>query len=169
MHPAPSLREAPTRETPHPGQQPTGDAPAPSHQPNGIQENHVSQSEGGSAPARKDTTSSTATSATTASLATLASSDSTATGYTVEQSPTVATQGVFPVREGIDVATQRKASRRRTGPLSSEQRKRAALIRKLGACADCRRRRVAVSTQPVPKSLTQSLHTWDSSVPPQSP
>ncbi|KAF4431986.1 hypothetical protein CFRS1_v012560 [Colletotrichum fructicola] len=32
---------------------------------------------------------------------------------------------------------------RRTGPLSQQQREKAALIRKLGACNDCRRRRVA--------------------------
>jgi hypothetical protein len=44
------------------------------------------------------------------------------------------------------VAPQRRASRRRTGPLTAVQRERAHLIRKMGACSDCRRRRVAVST-----------------------
>lgn len=41
------------------------------------------------------------------------------------------------------MSNSRRANRRRTGPLSAEQREKAALIRKLGACPDCRRRRVA--------------------------
>ncbi|KAM7202373.1 hypothetical protein V8F33_002781 [Rhypophila sp. PSN 637] len=55
----------------------------------------------------------------------------------------IPTQAVFSVKDGSDVAAQRRPSRRRTGPLSEEQRRRAALIRKLGACTDCRKRRVA--------------------------
>lgn len=55
-----------------------------------------------------------------------------------------ASQGVFPVN-GSDPSKDRRANRRRTGPLSTEQREKAAIIRKLGACVDCRRRRVAVS------------------------
>jgi hypothetical protein len=52
-------------------------------------------------------------------------------------------QSIFTVKEGTDI--NRKPSRRRTGPLTATQREKAALIRKLGACAECRRRRVAVS------------------------
>jgi len=48
--------------------------------------------------------------------------------------------------DGTDASgMHRKASRRRTGPLTSQQRQKAAIIRKLGACPECRRRRVAVS------------------------
>jgi hypothetical protein len=63
---------------------------------------------------------------------------------------------VFHVKDGVDVSNRVRASRRRTGPLSQQQREKAALIRKLGACPDCRRRRVAVSLHPVliiPSSL----------------
>lgn len=45
-------------------------------------------------------------------------------------------------------APKRRPSRRRTGPLTAEQREKAALIRKLGACMNCRRRRVAVGCGP---------------------
>ncbi|PHH51161.1 hypothetical protein CFIMG_004199RA [Ceratocystis fimbriata CBS 114723] len=48
-----------------------------------------------------------------------------------------------PINDAIDVSNSRRPSRRRTGPLSQQQREKAALIRKLGACMDCRRRRVA--------------------------
>lgn len=51
---------------------------------------------------------------------------------------------IFSVRNGEDLSNNRRATRRRTGPLSAQQREKAALIRKLGACGDCRRRRVAV-------------------------
>ncbi|EXL87555.1 hypothetical protein FOPG_01230 [Fusarium oxysporum f. sp. conglutinans race 2 54008] len=40
-------------------------------------------------------------------------------------------------------STETNNTSRRTGPLSQQSRERAALIRKLGACIDCRRRRVA--------------------------
>lgn len=70
----------------------------------------------------------------------------TSNGYSLSGfSPTNhAAQGVFPVN-GSDPSQNRRANRRRTGPLSNEQREKAAIIRKLGACPDCRRRRVAVS------------------------
>ncbi|KAB5584754.1 hypothetical protein GE09DRAFT_1227 [Coniochaeta sp. 2T2.1] len=42
-----------------------------------------------------------------------------------------------------DFDSSRRARRGRTGPLSAQQRERAALIRKLGSCFDCRRKRVA--------------------------
>lgn len=154
MHPAPAPPEAPPNtDTTHTGQHPSAGeetqgqphGQTQSHPPNGRHENHVSQPEGNPAPVRKDTTSSTSTTATVATLATLVSNDSTATGYSVEQSPNFSAQAVFSVKDGSDVVAQRRASRRRTGPLSALQRERAALIRKLGACSDCRRRRVAVS------------------------
>jgi len=146
MHPAPSLVEAPPkRDGSHTeGQHVNGDNHDPSrgqqhHVPNGVHGTHTPLAEGNPSPVRKDTTSSTSTTVSAATLATLASSDSTATAYTT------ATQGVFSVKDGADVVTQRRPSRRRTGPLSAVQRERAALIRKVGACGDCRRRRVAVS------------------------
>lgn len=104
-----------------------------------------------SPPVRKDTISSTSTTATTSSGATITSNNTAATALSIE-SPTdnYNGQAVFSVADGatperpLDPAI-RRASRRRTGPLSAEQRERAALIRKLKACVECRRRRVAVS------------------------
>ncbi|KAK3330109.1 hypothetical protein B0H66DRAFT_46038 [Apodospora peruviana] len=143
MHPAPNLAEAPPNsENPHPGQQHSPTSPD-NGLSKGVHEQHVHQPAPASPPVRKDTTSSTSTNATAATLATLASTETTATAYSVEASPNFASQAVFSVRDGSDVVAQRRASRRRTGPLSAVQRERAALIRKLGACADCRRRRVA--------------------------
>ncbi|KAK4659582.1 hypothetical protein QC762_111580 [Podospora pseudocomata] len=107
------------------------------------------QHEGGS-PMRQNTTSSTTT---VASLASLATGRTTPTPYSLEahtpSSPSLATtaqaaaQAVFSARDGADVTAQRRASRRRTGPLNPEQREKASLIRKMGACGDCKRRRVA--------------------------
>ena len=96
-------------------------------------------------PVRKDTPSSISTAATIATAATTTSGDTVATSYTVESSPTFTTQAIVSVKDGSDMSNRRRANRRRTGPLSAEQREKAALIRKLGACPDCHRRRVAVS------------------------
>ncbi|KAI5457933.1 hypothetical protein BGZ63DRAFT_427235 [Mariannaea sp. PMI_226] len=90
-------------------------------------------------PVRKDTSSSISTQATTA---TLASTETNNTSYSAETSPNLH-QSIFSVKDGSDVSNNRRTSRRRTGPLSQQSRERAALIRKLGACGDCRRRRVA--------------------------
>ena len=69
-----------------------------------------------------------------------------ATRYGMDRfSPTNVSQGVFSVNDSSDMSQARRANRRRTGPLTPEQRERAAVMRKLGACKDCRRRRVAVS------------------------
>lgn len=95
----------------------------------------------GSPPPRKDTLSSISTQATTA---TTASAETNNTSYSADTSPSLH-QSIFSVKDGSDVSNTRRASRRRTGPLSQQSRERAALIRKLGACHDCRRRRVAVS------------------------
>ncbi|KAK2606374.1 hypothetical protein QQS21_003193 [Conoideocrella luteorostrata] len=92
-----------------------------------------------SPPPRKDTLSSISTQATTA---TMASAETNNTSYSAETSPNLH-QSTFSAKDGFDVSNTRRASRRRTGPLSQQSRERAALIRKLGACHDCRRRRVA--------------------------
>jgi hypothetical protein len=93
-------------------------------------------------PTRKDTSSSISTQATTA---TTGSAETNTSSYSAEASPN-SHQSIFSVKDGSDVSNIRRTSRRRTGPLSQQSRERAALIRKLGACNDCRRRRVAVST-----------------------
>lgn len=93
-------------------------------------------------PIRKDTNSSISTQATTA---TMASTETNNTSYSADTSPNLH-QSIFSVEDGSDVSNTRRPSRRRTGPLSQQSRERAALIRKLGACNDCRRRRVAVSS-----------------------
>jgi hypothetical protein len=92
-----------------------------------------------SPPFRKDTSSSISTQAT---AATLASTETSNTSYSADTSPNLH-QSIFSVKDGSDVSNSRRTSRRRTGPLSQLSRERAALIRKLGACNDCRRRRVA--------------------------
>lgn len=99
-------------------------------------------------PLRKDTCSSISTQATSA---TLASTETNNTSYSADTSPNLH-QSIFSIKDGSDVSNNRRTSRRRTGPLSQQSRERAALIRKLGACIDCRRRRVAVShTHSVPR------------------
>lgn len=108
-------------------------------------EEHGPPLNGTSPPLRQDTTSSVSTTVTSVTITT----DETAeTPYSVASSPTFAAQAIFSARDGSDVAPQRRASRRRTGPLTAVQRERAHLIRKMGACPDCRRRRVAVRTPP---------------------
>lgn len=92
-------------------------------------------------PTRQETSSSISTQAT---QATLGSAEINSTSYSADTSPSLH-QSIFSVKDGSDVSNNRRASRRRTGPLSQVSRERAALIRKLGACGDCRRRRVAVS------------------------
>ncbi|KAI2777529.1 hypothetical protein F4815DRAFT_495284 [Daldinia loculata] len=89
-------------------------------------------------PMRKDTGSSTSTITTDTTTISNVSADTNSTAYSVESS-----QSIFSVKDGSEISHNRRASRRRTGPLSAQQREKAALIRKLGACADCRRRRVA--------------------------
>ncbi|KAI0021188.1 hypothetical protein F4780DRAFT_770397 [Xylariomycetidae sp. FL0641] len=92
-----------------------------------------------SPPMRKDTASSTSTVASdSTTVITSNSADTSSTAYSVESS-----QSIFSVKDGAEISGMRRASRRRTGPLSAQQREKAALIRKLGACGDCRRRRVA--------------------------
>ncbi|CAK7234171.1 hypothetical protein SBRCBS47491_008859 [Sporothrix bragantina] len=98
---------------------------------------------------RLDTTSSTSPTVTTATsgsaVATSTETSSDPPPYSAgdEHSPTFAAQAIFSAKDGSDLNAMRRPSRRRTGPLSASQREKAALIRKLGACIDCRRRRVA--------------------------
>ncbi|KAI2626041.1 hypothetical protein GGS26DRAFT_599949 [Hypomontagnella submonticulosa] len=107
----------------------------PEHVQHGSHPPSPSQS---AAPIRKDTSSSTSTTATDGTAVSNTSTDTNSTAYSVESS-----QSIFSVKDGSEISHNRRASRRRTGPLSAQQREKAALIRKLGACADCRRRRVA--------------------------
>ncbi|KAI1772673.1 hypothetical protein F4818DRAFT_135542 [Hypoxylon cercidicola] len=153
MHPAPSLLESFPKDSktedrdrgqhvshqhePQPQPQPQHQTPAshPEHVQHDSQPPSPTQS---TTPIRKDTASSTSTTATDATAVSNASTDTNATAYSVESS-----QSIFSVKDGSEISHNRRASRRRTGPLSAQQREKAALIRKLGACADCRRRRVA--------------------------
>ncbi|KAL1836281.1 hypothetical protein VTJ49DRAFT_5342 [Mycothermus thermophilus] len=100
-----------------------------------------------SPPLRKDTNSSVSTVATTLTTTNLATEGTAGTPFSsMTSSPTYPaqpTQGVFSARDGSNVPPQRRPTRRRVGPLTAVQRERAHLIRKMGACADCRRRRVA--------------------------
>lgn len=113
-------------------------------------------------PPRKDTLSSISTQATTA---TMASAETNNTSYSADTSPRLH-QSIFSVKDGSDVSNTRRTSRRRTGPLSQQSRERAALIRKLGACHDCRRRRVAVSI--CSSSTLCSVLPWLTTMKPQS-
>ncbi|TLD26380.1 hypothetical protein PspLS_04549 [Pyricularia sp. CBS 133598] len=104
-------------------------------------DNNVSHLAHISSPTSRNTASSTSTSATHSNSSTIPSNDSNV--YSIESSPTATTLPSFALRDGSDSGSRRGASRRRTGPLSAEQREKAALIRRVGACESCRRRRVA--------------------------
>ncbi|GAP88699.2 putative tyrosine-protein phosphatase non-receptor type 6 [Rosellinia necatrix] len=80
--------------------------------------------------------------------------------YSVESS-----QSIFSVKDGSEISSNRRASRRRTGPLSAAQREKAALIRKLGACHDCRRRRVACHPNHHNMSWEEAVQKYRSSSP----
>ncbi|KAH8682343.1 hypothetical protein BX600DRAFT_505947 [Xylariales sp. PMI_506] len=144
MHPAPTLadllksddaqqqHEKQSQQHPVQLQQ---EQPGRVHQPEflaGVSPRHSPQ------PVRKDTGSSISTAETDVTVTTNTTNDTNSTVYSVESS-----QSIFSVKDGAEIAGNRRASRRRTGPLSAAQREKAALIRKLGACSDCRRRRVA--------------------------
>lgn len=151
MHPAPSLAQAPPK---------TDGSRSPSHgfgPAGGPQQQHhhhspPTPSQSVSPPLRKDTPSSlannqqhspaTSPAAGNARLSVDPAGNS--SSYGAETSPNLH-QSIFSVTDGSDLSNHRRATRRRTGPLSQQQREKAALIRKLGACPDCRRRRVAVS------------------------
>ncbi|KAG8159510.1 hypothetical protein KVR01_010147 [Diaporthe batatas] len=165
MHQAPSLAEAP------PGSGPRPDEPRSSqysmHAANTAMRSPsaatVGDDDGGdfgpdrtrealptgraqsvSPPRRMETYSTASAADENASQSRAPSAETTSNGYNLPGfSPTnQASQGVFPV-SGSDSSHNKRANRRRTGPLTPEQRQRAAIIRRMGACADCRRRRVA--------------------------
>ncbi|KAL0935045.1 uncharacterized protein CTRU02_209636 [Colletotrichum truncatum] len=125
--PSPPPQQQQQQQQTTPQQQPQQPPPTPGHS--------------ASPPLRKDTNSSISTQATTASAATNMSAETSNTSYSADTSPNLTS--IFHVKDGSDVSNRVRASRRRTGPLSQQQREKAALIRKLGACNDCRRRRVA--------------------------
>lgn len=161
MHPAPSLTEAPptksTRtEYPRSGQHALQTLSVGIQSPGQGSSNNtffdscmselvsrrgsLPRSRSASPPSRKDTELSTATSATSNSLV---SSDTAATTHSIASSPSaIPGQNLFSVAnpEGGEGS---RPNRRRTGPLNPEQRRKAAIIRKVGACDECRRRRVA--------------------------
>ncbi|OAA62650.1 hypothetical protein SPI_04190 [Niveomyces insectorum RCEF 264] len=147
MHPAPSLTEAPpSRDEPRQGQQ------RPMSAGSASTDQRRTPSTPTSPPVRKDTTSSnsttvtTVTSGTSVTVASGGARGETPYSAAVSISPTYSSQAIFAVQDDVDVAN-RRPSRRRTGPLSASQREKAALIRKMGACPDCRRRRVAVTME----------------------
>lgn len=159
IHPVPSLAEARSTSSPQ-----TDDPPSDQHgkaPPAGTTSpGHVSGNDdyhGNSPEHRRESWSSSASprlekgayssTSSPAAQVTPPSAETAATRYGMDQfSPTNASsQGVFSVNDGSDMSQARRANRRRTGPLTPEQRERAAVMRKLGACKDCRRRRVAVS------------------------
>jgi hypothetical protein len=100
-----------------------------------------------SPPVRQDTISSIST------LATIASNVSTAQALESPLTPTYENQahlhGQVTFRaspSASEGASKKKGARRRTGPLSEEQRHKAALMRRIGACDTCKAKRVGVST-----------------------
>lgn len=148
QHELPQSAQTPAQQQPQPQPQPS---PPPPQQQQAQQQTTPQQQQpqlppptpgqSASPPLRKDTNSSISTQATAASAASNMSAETNNTSYSADTSPNLTS--IFHVKDGSDVSNRVRASRRRTGPLSQQQREKAALIRKLGACNDCRRRRVA--------------------------
>ncbi|KAI0151563.1 hypothetical protein GGR57DRAFT_175866 [Xylariaceae sp. FL1272] len=178
MHPAPSLSESfpkSTKPDDRPqhvsfqqldqnSQQPRLAPAAQLGPPEAMKgDNHLDHSVSQSSPPmRKDTGSSTSTNVSDATAVTTTSTDTAATAYSVESS-----QSIFSVKDGSEISSNRRASRRRTGPLSAAQREKAALIRKLGACPDCRRRRVACHPNHHNMTWEEAVQKYRSSSPVQ--
>lgn len=123
----------------HQERQPEDTGPAGLHVPtatNGMAEGH-----GHSPRARKDTNSSIST---IASAATAATSCSVMSSPALTPTTAVPTQNIFSLKDGIAPSSSSR-NRRRTGPLAPEARGRAALIRKQGSCANCKRKKIGVS------------------------
>nr|XP_036578002.1 uncharacterized protein CTRU02_12063 [Colletotrichum truncatum]KAF6785132.1 hypothetical protein CTRU02_12063 [Colletotrichum truncatum] len=146
--PSPPPQQQQQQQQTTPQQQPQQPPPTPGHS--------------ASPPLRKDTNSSISTQATTASAATNMSAETSNTSYSADTSPNLTS--IFHVKDGSDVSNRVRASRRRTGPLSQQQREKAALIRKLGACNDCRRRRVADSLMRLKCHPSHHNMTWEDAV-----
>ncbi|KAJ4415210.1 hypothetical protein N0V85_002828 [Neurospora sp. IMI 360204] len=120
----------------HEQHQPEDTGPAVLHVPtatNGIVESH-----GHSPRARKDTNSSIST---IASAATAATSCSVMSSPALTPTTSVPTQNIFSLKDG-NAPSSSSRNRRRTGPLAPEARGRAALIRKQGSCANCKRKKI---------------------------
>lgn len=100
-----------------------------------------------SPPVRQNTTSSVST------MATMASNGTMITLQTVDSPSTPTNDGqahlngqvTFSSTASDGTAKKKGGARRRTGPLTEEQRQRAAFMRRLGACDTCRAKRVGVS------------------------
>ncbi|KAK6065053.1 hypothetical protein SCUP234_12766 [Seiridium cupressi] len=138
MHPAPSLAELlksdDPRAQPHQQQQQQQQQQQPANQ---LDQQHQQDQIGrvqsaelrsparlnSPQPIRKDTGSSTSTIATDVTATSNATSDSNSTAYSVESS-----QSIFSVKDGAEISGNRRASRRRTGPLSAAQREKAAVM-----------------------------------------
>lgn len=159
MQHAPSLTEAPpSRDDPRQGQQ------RPMSAGSAATDQGRTPSTPSSPHMRLDTTNSTSPTVTTVTSGSAVAAAAAESGgdpppYIAgdEVSPTYAAQAIFSVKDGSELGGIRRPSRRRTGPLSASQREKAALIRKLGACNDCRRRRVAVSIYLVPHLIVVHL------------
>lgn len=121
---------------------------SPSHlhlEVNGQPHNHTANGSA-SPPVRQNTISSVSTMATLASNATsmhTVASPSTPTNENVR--PHLNGQLSFSANDTDGTSKKKGGARRRTGPLTEEQRQRAALMRRLGACDTCRAKRVGVS------------------------
>lgn len=161
MHPAPSLFEAPPTGSPRPedprlGHHGVRGSSSSGHSPrrgsmttmyfdnytleHGLNRRSLSQTSPTSPPTQHETLPSTNAPA----IVNANAGEAASTPYSNASSPiTGPSQTVFPINEALDRASNRRASRRRTGPLSAESRERAGVIRRVGACDDCRRRRVA--------------------------
>ncbi|CAJ2500030.1 Uu.00g028830.m01.CDS01 [Anthostomella pinea] len=177
MHPAPSLAESfpknskPEERAQHhvsrqhdqdiQQRQPPQQAAQVGHPHSMTPESHHSVPASlASPPIRKGTASSTSTTGSDATVITNASIDTDSTAYSAESS-----QSIFSIKDGTEISGHRRASRRRTGPLSAQQREKAALIRKLGACGDCRRRRVACHPNHHDMSWEDAVRKYRSSSP----
>lgn len=168
MHPAPSLIEAPPRKdsrsdyhrssqqashalstTRGTGQSHSNNFYAPyaaSDYTTGLEA--LRQGRSLSPPLRKDTHLSTSTTATNATGTSLTSAVTAASpGSTASSPPAYPGQNIPFSVNNLELGQGKRPNRRRTGPLSPEQREKAAIIRKMGACEDCRRRRVGCQPQ----------------------
>lgn len=119
--------------------QPEDIGPAGLHVP--IVTNGVVEAHGHSPRARKDTNSSIST---IASAATAATSCSVVSSPALTPTTAMPTQNIFSLKDG-NAPSSSSRNRRRTGPLAPEARGRAALIRKQGSCANCKRKKIGVS------------------------
>lgn len=163
MHPAPSLIEAPPTKSSRPEyarshQHPLHMLSMAPQSPGLLSGNsvliaqHAAEDVSGrqivrpspspSPPLRKDTQLSTSTTTTIATSNSLASAATAASPTsTASPPPAIPGQTLFSINNS-DASQGKRPNRRRTGPLLPEQREKAAIIRKMGACEDCRRRRV---------------------------